>query len=454
MGHGPPMFFITLSCAEYYWPDIIRLIKERTDIAGEDSSNCYVGSPTLSKILNEYSLVVQEYFQARVETWLKTVGKEIFGIEHYWVRFEFAPGRGQIHAHLLAISRDNDIYKLCHNDMKYNNGEERRARRLAEWAENKFGLTASVSPNFDSVKCEVHPSSIPYSQSDPSSDADALLKSCQEHHCSGYCMRKSTNENEYRRECRSGAGFEKTRGECDTPGFKECDSPYIAIERKSKKLRMQRNHTRINQSSVDMLRSWRGNCDIQILIYDSSPENNNIKEISQVTDYVVGYTCKGGTTLKEERETNKHMAMQMEEITGDSTDLTRFAKQVMNKASSRRLITKQECCVLLSDLRLTLCSEQVSTVSLSCAKRIHQGDKGEQDESFLRKYMRRHSKYENKSLYEYFHIDREIRKQPYGIPHSIADRRPSPQLRRSESSDGDVHSWHRQMPSRALASLI
>ena len=75
MGNGPPMYFITLSCAEHYWPDIIRLIKERMDIAGEDSSGCYVGSPTLSKHLNEYSLVVQEYFQARVELWLTTVGK-------------------------------------------------------------------------------------------------------------------------------------------------------------------------------------------------------------------------------------------------------------------------------------------------------------------------------------------------------------------------------------------
>ena len=33
-GHGMPSFFITLSCAEYYWPDIIRLLNERLALAG------------------------------------------------------------------------------------------------------------------------------------------------------------------------------------------------------------------------------------------------------------------------------------------------------------------------------------------------------------------------------------------------------------------------------------
>ena len=31
-GNGPPNFFITLSCAEYYWPDLIRVVNERIKI--------------------------------------------------------------------------------------------------------------------------------------------------------------------------------------------------------------------------------------------------------------------------------------------------------------------------------------------------------------------------------------------------------------------------------------
>jgi hypothetical protein len=66
-GNGAPMFFITLSCAEHYWPDIIHLLKERMMLAGEDTSTCYVGSQKLGKIINEYAIVVQEYFEHRVE---------------------------------------------------------------------------------------------------------------------------------------------------------------------------------------------------------------------------------------------------------------------------------------------------------------------------------------------------------------------------------------------------
>ncbi len=39
---------------------------------------------------------------------------KVFGITHYWVRFEFSKSRGQIHLHLLAIigdaNKENGIY--------------------------------------------------------------------------------------------------------------------------------------------------------------------------------------------------------------------------------------------------------------------------------------------------------------------------------------------------------
>jgi hypothetical protein len=85
--------------------------------------------------------VIQEYFQLRTEAWLETVGKDVFGIKHYWVRYEFAPGRGQIHAHLLAIPEDQSIYELCYNDTKEPNGKAKRAGRISACAAAKFGLT-------------------------------------------------------------------------------------------------------------------------------------------------------------------------------------------------------------------------------------------------------------------------------------------------------------------------
>lgn len=112
-----------------------------------------------------------------------------------------------------------------------------------------------------------------------------------------------------RRVCKAGAGVEQTTGCCDTPGFELLDEPKIGIDKrtKAKKLYMPRNHGRLNQTSLDMLRAWRGNCDVQILIYDSDPDHPDPREIAKVTDYVVGYSTKGNKTLKEEKLQNVHL---------------------------------------------------------------------------------------------------------------------------------------------------
>ena len=118
-----------------------------------------------------------------------------------------------------------------------------------------------------------------------------------------YCYSK-------KRLCKAGAGLEDTAGKCDTPGFPLCDHPEVKFDhRRAQKLFMPRNHNRINQTSLNLLQSWRGNCDIQVLIYNCDPRHPNIAEIARVTDYVVAYSCKGNTTIQEEREQNKKLVL-------------------------------------------------------------------------------------------------------------------------------------------------
>ena len=200
-GNGAPTFFITLSCAEHFWPDIIALIQERMLIAGEDTSDCYVGSPKIAQILNDYSIVVQEYFQKRVEIWLKSVGEQIFGIKHYWVRYEFAPGRGQIHAHLLAIADFPEMSSLCHAKLKELNGEDKRAQIIGQWAADSFGLTAEVMDGFESLgtnktntPVQIRFSDVENSTSEREKDVQHLMDYCQTHDCSEFCLRKTNDK--------------------------------------------------------------------------------------------------------------------------------------------------------------------------------------------------------------------------------------------------------------------
>ena len=157
-GNGPPDFFKTLSCAEYFWADMIRLLEERLWIAeGKNVSpegkllyqdgtliDLATNKVARNKAVNDYSIVVQEFFIKRVEDWLNTVGKEVLGIEHYWVRFEFAKGRGQIHAHLLAILNKKIKDELQRELNIKNITPEKEAEILAKWADKRLKMTARI----------------------------------------------------------------------------------------------------------------------------------------------------------------------------------------------------------------------------------------------------------------------------------------------------------------------
>ena len=167
-------------------------------LAGDKFEECYLGSPQLSRILNDYAIVVQEYFQKRVDIWINSVGRAIFGIEHWWGRFEFTPGRGQIHIHFIAIRKDQSILRLCYQDLKNKEkGKQMRDNRLAEWASSHFGLTAIVDDGFDQLNIEHKDSPCSTLLSDYISspqllhdDQQRLMKYCQVHECNSFCLQK------------------------------------------------------------------------------------------------------------------------------------------------------------------------------------------------------------------------------------------------------------------------
>jgi hypothetical protein len=189
-GNGAPNFFITLSCAEYYWKDIKKLIKDRYEAAG-------LKPPELDinwvEIVNNHTLIVQEYFQERVKIWLETIGKEVFKIKHYWLRFEFTPSRGQIHVHILAIS---DFRHVFERYSQFAGNRPLQAELLRLWSEKYIGLTCNIDESFSSTfrkDIQNHPASKYFRdvQNQELDKAEVLL-SLQQHSCSGYCLRSRT----------------------------------------------------------------------------------------------------------------------------------------------------------------------------------------------------------------------------------------------------------------------
>jgi hypothetical protein len=185
-GHGPPTFFMTFSCAEYKWQDIKRLIIDRFECAGLPKPD--IENISFVRLVNDYTLIVQEYFQQRIQLWLDTVGRKVFGIKHYWLRFEFAPSRGQIHAHMLCIHEDPDVLQEYH---RLRANKTLQALYLQDWAVKSFGMTASLPKNaeFETTHGE-HPATQYYSDlTDLPRDKAACLVRLQKHECNGFCMK-------------------------------------------------------------------------------------------------------------------------------------------------------------------------------------------------------------------------------------------------------------------------
>ena len=187
-GHGPPTFFITLSCAEYMWPDIKRLLQNRFDVGEMDDVDL---DKSFVQIVNDYTLVVQEYFQECMKIWLETIGAKVFHIKYYWLRYEFAPSRGQIHAHILAI---HDNPKVMQQYYDYSHDKEKQEEFLYKYMTEELGMTAWVPDNFASISVDKnnHPSKFLYQDVMTKQDNDFLscLQTLQYHKCSAFCMHK------------------------------------------------------------------------------------------------------------------------------------------------------------------------------------------------------------------------------------------------------------------------
>jgi hypothetical protein len=169
--HGPPTFFITLSCAENWWIDLKRLLAQLEDTAQNYSWTEAIRDGSMIAMSNAYwrhPLFVNKYFMRRAKSFMSTVVEMALGIEHYWGRVEFAPGRGAIYLHIVAIAKDMaylqdfyhaktaedkaavvDKYAREHLDMTKDVDIKNDKQRKPEYQNSPLGKRYCKSPNQD-----------------------------------------------------------------------------------------------------------------------------------------------------------------------------------------------------------------------------------------------------------------------------------------------------------------
>ena len=250
-GNGPPTLFLTLSCAEYYWPEVIRLLEERIKMesGGVNSPNLKKNTKALRKAVIDYSIVIQEYFHRRVQIWIETVGKKIFGIKHFWYRHEFARGRGQIHTHMLCILDNATVMREAY---KYREDKKKRVQILADYMRSTFDLSSEHPATKENGDIDLekvgHPEglapSLPYEQQpttkylwevlDHEEDITKLVNSCQMHVCNRFCLRSRGSTTKAKTFCRCGCG-DLCKETNETPGFKIQEEDTMLVDSKGKK---------------------------------------------------------------------------------------------------------------------------------------------------------------------------------------------------------------------------
>jgi hypothetical protein len=85
---------------------------------------------SMANAARRYPLYVNDFFTKRANSFMATVVKEALGIDHYWGRVEFAPGRRAIHLHIIGIAIDKAYLLAFYQASLY----EEKAEVLDEYA--------------------------------------------------------------------------------------------------------------------------------------------------------------------------------------------------------------------------------------------------------------------------------------------------------------------------------
>lgn len=111
-----------------------------------------------------------------------------------------------------------------------------------------------------------------------------------------------------------------------------------------------------------------------------------------------------GRYSDEPNSKKSHLFYRAEEQTGNEMDVQRIAKQILNKSTSNRVVSKQECMTMLVDLDLVLCSETIENMSISSAMSVRAFEEGNtalKKGNFRKEYRDRKGE-DNLSLHQFY----------------------------------------------------
>ncbi|KAE8739288.1 hypothetical protein FOCC_FOCC015211 [Frankliniella occidentalis] len=279
---GTPTIFFTLSSADYYWPDLYRLLGHSVnDLSLRERGQLLAQNP----------LVVDSFFYMRSKYFLENCFKKHFEVTDMWYRYEFQH-RGAIHLHGLAWFKNAP-------EVKEGMSKEEMADILKYYDE----IISCENPDIHLIPLNQHPCEISLDKvEDKEKDLAHLINRVQRHtKCTAkHCLRP-TGKNKVM-ECR----YKFPKPLTSESTFELKDDFVVNIN-------FKRNDVYVNKFNKWLLQTWRANIDFSPII---------TKEI--VYRYIAKYAAKS----EVKSVSYNHV---LGEILNKTCDDSEYAKKAIRK---------------------------------------------------------------------------------------------------------------------------
>lgn len=175
----------------------------------------------------------------------------------------------------------------------------------------------------------------------------------------------------------------------------------------------------MTQTSTSMLQSWRANCDLSVIVYDTDPAKLCPQDIARISGYIVSYCTKGNASYKKEQEAiSKVIAEYDDDLLCDDEKtaemhVLKLSRRILNSFSTTRIISKAEACAELISLDLYWCTESFSHVRLSKASKLQNSFDNQSSKNFDKfdRYVERNEKLEEMNLHDFISYCSETKRR-------------------------------------------
>lgn len=257
---GCPAVFWTLSAADLQWPDLHRHMPQEIDVPPDDER---AARRQRRLALNRNPHLAAEYLDLRVQLFLKEVMAPLFGVKHFWYRYEWQDrGSGHVHG-FFWLNNAPDMDKIDWDLLKDPNAiiSDDQTARMLEFttffdrlikASNPFPRTDENTPLIGVHPCNRERSTL---QNNKAELAEILNWVERHTKCMpGYCQVKRSvpGQTEKQTFCR----FDYPMPHRDESG--------VGLDSKHRpRFEPKRNDRLLNTHNVPMILGWRANIDIK-----------------------------------------------------------------------------------------------------------------------------------------------------------------------------------------------